>query len=60
MGWGHLRDFAHDQELPVADEIVSLGKIVVLEVNEEDIQKLPEEHEQELTTAELMYTHREQ
>jgi TnpA family transposase len=36
------------------------GKTLGLEVNEADIQELVEEHEQELTTDELMDLHREQ
>ncbi|XP_039632281.1 tigger transposable element-derived protein 1-like [Polypterus senegalus] len=52
--------FAHEQEPPVVNEIVSLGKTMGLEVNEDDIQELVEEHDQELTTDELMDLHREQ
>lgn len=51
---------AHLEEPPVVDDIVSLGKTLGLEVNEADIQELVEEHEQELTTDELMDLHREQ
>ncbi|XP_005008025.1 tigger transposable element-derived protein 1-like [Cavia porcellus] len=58
---GHdLEGLAHEQELPVIDEIVSLGKTMGLEVNEDDIQELIEEHGKELTTEELMDLHREQ
>ncbi|XP_030179530.1 tigger transposable element-derived protein 1-like [Lynx canadensis] len=58
---GHdLEGLAHEQEAPVVDEIVSLGKTMGLEVNEDDIQELVEEHGQELTTDELMDLHREQ
>lgn len=39
---------------------MSLGKIIGLEVNEDDIQELVEEHGQELTTKELMDLHHEQ
>jgi len=55
-----VEGFAHEQELPVVDEIVSLGKIMGLEVNEDNIQVLVEEHVQELNTDELMDLHREQ
>ncbi|XP_075913253.1 uncharacterized protein LOC116957625 isoform X2 [Petromyzon marinus] len=55
-----VEGFAHEQEPPVVDEIVSLGKTMGLEVNEDDIQELVEEHGQELTTDELMDLHREQ
>ena len=51
---------AHLEEPPVVDDIVSLRKTLGLEVNEADIQELVEEHEQELTTDELMDLHREQ
>jgi hypothetical protein len=47
---------AHLEEPPVVDDIVSLRKTLGLEMNETDIQKLGEEHEQELTTD----LHREQ
>ncbi|XP_023665526.1 histone-lysine N-methyltransferase EHMT2 isoform X7 [Paramormyrops kingsleyae] len=58
---GHgFEGFAHEQEPPVVNEIVSLGKTLGLEVNEEDIQELVEEHGQELTTDELMDLRREQ
>lgn len=55
-----IEGFTHEQEPPVVDEIVSLGRIMGLEVNEDDIQELVEEHGQELTTDELMDLHREQ
>ncbi|KAM6168259.1 tigger transposable element-derived protein 1-like [Erethizon dorsatum] len=59
--FGHdLEGLAHEQEPPVVDEIVSLGKTMGLEVNEDDIQELVEERGQELTTEELMDLHREQ
>uniref|UniRef100_A0A8C5PXM0 HTH CENPB-type domain-containing protein n=1 Tax=Leptobrachium leishanense TaxID=445787 RepID=A0A8C5PXM0_9ANUR len=58
---GHdFEGFAQDWEPPVVDDIVSLGKIMGLEVNEDDIQELVEEHGQELTTDDLMALHREQ
>lgn len=68
--WGKLwpdcvlgRDFegiAGENEPPIVDEIVSLGKTMGLEVNDADIQELVEEHSQELTINELMDLHREQ
>ncbi|XP_018410276.1 PREDICTED: tigger transposable element-derived protein 1-like [Nanorana parkeri] len=59
--FGHgLEGPAYEQESPVVDEIVSLGKTMGLEVNEDDIQELVEEHGQELTTDELMHLHCEQ
>ncbi|XP_071977828.1 methionine aminopeptidase 1D, mitochondrial isoform X1 [Engystomops pustulosus] len=45
---------------PIVDEIVFLGKAMGLEVNEDDIEELVEEHGQELTTEELMDLHCEQ
>ncbi|GBM08269.1 Tigger transposable element-derived protein 1 [Araneus ventricosus] len=43
---------------PVVYEIVSLAKIVGLEVDSNDIEQLVEEHNQELTTEELLELHR--
>ncbi|XP_068087415.1 tyrosine-protein kinase Fyn isoform X1 [Hyperolius riggenbachi] len=55
---GHdLEGLVHEQELLLVDEIVSLGKIMGLEVNKDDIQELLEEHSHELTTNELMDLH---
>ncbi|UYV84264.1 hypothetical protein LAZ67_X001696 [Cordylochernes scorpioides] len=48
------------QEPPIIDAIVSLGKTLGLEVNEPIIQELVEEEDQELTTNELIDLHREQ
>ncbi|KAM4048885.1 tigger transposable element-derived protein 1-like [Anomaloglossus baeobatrachus] len=45
---------------PIVDEILSLGKTMGLEVSEADIEELVEEHDQELTTNELMDLHLEQ
>ncbi|PNF21866.1 hypothetical protein B7P43_G05279 [Cryptotermes secundus] len=42
---------------PVVNEIVSLAKIMGLEVNNNDIDELVEEHSQELSTEELMELH---
>ncbi|VFV42898.1 Hypothetical predicted protein, partial [Lynx pardinus] len=53
-----LEGLAYEQEPPVVNEIVSLGKTMGLEVT--DIQELVEKHGQELTTDELMNLHREQ
>jgi hypothetical protein len=55
-----VEGFAHEREPSVVDEIVSLGKTMGLEVNEDDIQELVEEHDQELTTDELMDLHHKQ
>ncbi|VFV43260.1 Hypothetical predicted protein, partial [Lynx pardinus] len=49
VSWNDLEGLAHQQELPVIDESVSLGKTTGLEVNGDDIQELVEEHGQELT-----------
>ncbi|XP_010614848.1 tigger transposable element-derived protein 1-like [Fukomys damarensis] len=57
---GHDLGLADDPESAVVEEIVSLGKTMGLELNEDDIQELLEEHGQELTTEELMDLHREQ
>ncbi|VFV20511.1 Hypothetical predicted protein [Lynx pardinus] len=50
----------HEQQPPVVDETVSLGKTRGLEVNKDDIQELVKEHGQEPTTDELMGLHYEQ
>lgn len=42
---------------PVANEIVSLIKLMGLEVDNNDIDEFVEEHSQELTTEELMELH---
>ncbi|XP_066231909.1 zinc finger MYM-type protein 6 isoform X4 [Saccopteryx leptura] len=48
------RDFeGFEPEVSVVEEIVSLGKSMGLEVNEEDIDDLIEKHSEELTTEEL-------
>ncbi|XP_068121604.1 tigger transposable element-derived protein 1-like [Hyperolius riggenbachi] len=52
---GH--DLVYEPEPPVVDEIVSLGKTMGLEVNEDDIEELVEENSHELTTDELMDLH---
>ena len=52
-----LEGLAHEHELPVVNEIVSLWKTVGLEVNEDNIQELAEEHGQELNTEQLMDLH---
>ena len=55
-----LEGLVHEQQPPVVDETVSLGKTRGLEVNKDDIQELVEEHGQEPTTDELMGLHHEQ
>ncbi|VFV45836.1 Hypothetical predicted protein, partial [Lynx pardinus] len=58
---GHdLEGPAPEQEPPVADDIVSLGRTMGLEVNEDNIQDLAEEIGRELTTNELMDLNRKQ
>ncbi|PNF38060.1 hypothetical protein B7P43_G00349 [Cryptotermes secundus] len=42
---------------PVVNEIVSLAQIIGLEVDNNDIDELVEEHSQQLTTEELMELH---
>lgn len=44
----------------IVEDIVSMGKSMGLEVNNEDIEELVEEHNQDLTTEELQELHREQ
>ena len=49
------RDFeGFEPEVPVEEEIVSLGKSMGLEVDEADVNDLVEKHSEELTTEELM------
>ncbi|KAJ4447593.1 hypothetical protein ANN_09600 [Periplaneta americana] len=50
----------HSEESAVVEETVTLGTTLELEVNADDIQKLVEEHNQELTTDEMMNLHCEQ
>ncbi|XP_064116538.1 tigger transposable element-derived protein 1-like [Macrobrachium nipponense] len=51
------RDFEgfeiEEEEEPVEEEIVSIGKTIGLEVDERDIEELVEQHSKELTTDEL-------
>ena len=42
-----------EPEVPVEEEIVSLGKSMGLVMDERDVNALVEEHSQELTTEEL-------
>ncbi|KAL0269199.1 UNVERIFIED_CONTAM: hypothetical protein PYX00_007011 [Menopon gallinae] len=49
-----------EQDLPVIQDILSLGKNMGLEVNEEDVQELVKEHRHEPTLEELMDLHLEQ
>ncbi|KAM9457481.1 tigger transposable element-derived protein 1-like [Clarias gariepinus] len=56
----HETECSDNEQKPVVEienEIVSLGKKMGLEVNEDDIQELLEEHGHELTTDELMDLH---
>ncbi|KAJ7317101.1 hypothetical protein JRQ81_003263 [Phrynocephalus forsythii] len=55
-----LEGLAHDQEPVVVNDIVSLGETMGLEVDEDDVQELVEEHGQELTTDELIDLYHEQ
>ncbi|KAK3568773.1 hypothetical protein QTP86_017433, partial [Hemibagrus guttatus] len=56
------RDFQGFGEEPetVVDDIVSMGKTMGLEVNDDDIEELVEEHWQELTTEEVQELQKEQ
>ncbi|XP_051783790.1 tigger transposable element-derived protein 1-like [Erpetoichthys calabaricus] len=47
-------------DLPVVDEIVSMGKSMGLEVDNEDIEELVLDHKEELTTEELTELQQEQ
>jgi hypothetical protein len=42
----------------IVNEIVSLAEMMGLEVDNNDVEKLVEEHNQELTTEELTELHR--
>ncbi|KAJ7303174.1 hypothetical protein JRQ81_012107 [Phrynocephalus forsythii] len=55
-----LEGLPHEQEPALVHEIVSLGKTLGMEVNEEDVQELIEEHGQEVTADELMDLHRKE
>ncbi|GCC24533.1 hypothetical protein chiPu_0002934 [Chiloscyllium punctatum] len=54
------RDFEGFEEPPVVPVIVSLGKSMRLEVSEEDVEGLVEDHKNELTTEELQHLHKMQ
>ncbi|KAG7165919.1 Tigger transposable element-derived protein 1-like 191 [Homarus americanus] len=57
------RDFEGFEELEeeaVVHEIVSLGNSMGLEVDDDDVEKLVEEHSKELSTEELLELHKEQ
>ncbi|GCC30802.1 hypothetical protein chiPu_0009256 [Chiloscyllium punctatum] len=54
------RDFEDFEEPPVVPVIVSLGKSMGLEVSEEDVEELVEDHKNELTTEELQDLHKTQ
>ena len=58
-----LRDFEGFEKAPaetVVDEIVSLGKGLGLEVNSDDVEKLMDDHKEELTTEDLLQLKEEQ
>ena len=58
---GHdLEGLVHEQVPPVVHEIVYLGKTMGLEVSEDNILELVEEHGQKLTTNKLTDLHHEQ
>ncbi|KAG7157424.1 kinesin-like protein KIFC1-like 1, partial [Homarus americanus] len=57
------RDFEGFEELEeeaVVHEIVSLGNSMGLEVDDDDVEELVEEHSKELSTEELLKLHKEQ
>ncbi|KAG7178104.1 DnaJ subfamily C member 17-like [Homarus americanus] len=57
------RDFEGFEELEeeaVVHEIVSLGNSMGLEVDDDDVEELVEEHSKELSTEELLELHKEQ
>ncbi|XP_060679989.1 tigger transposable element-derived protein 1-like [Hemiscyllium ocellatum] len=54
------RDFEGFEEPPVVPVIASLGKSMGLEVSEEDVEELVEDHKNELTTEELQHLHKTQ
>ena len=57
------RDFEGFQQLegePVAQEIVCLGSTMCLEMNEEDVEELVEDHRKELSFEELVEFHNEE
>ena len=54
------RDFEGFEEPPVVPVIVSVGKSMGLEVSEEDVEELVEDHKHELTTEELKHLHKMQ
>ena len=52
-----LRDFEGFEKAPaetVVDEIVLLSKCLGLEVDSDDVDKLVEDHKEELTTEDLL------
>ena len=54
------RDFKGFEELPVVPDIVSLGKSMGLEVSEEDVNELVDDHMTELTMEELQHLNQQQ
>ncbi|KAG7174220.1 putative Tigger transposable element-derived protein 1-like 279 [Homarus americanus] len=58
-----MKDFEGFEELEeeaVVHEIVSLGNSMGLEVDDDDVEELVEEHSKELSTEELLELHKEQ
>ncbi|KAF2361995.1 DDE superfamily endonuclease domain [Trinorchestia longiramus] len=51
---GDFEGFQEDTSVTVVKEILAMGKNLGLEVNKKDVEKLVEEHRQELTTEELI------
>ena len=54
------RNFEGFEPESVVDDIVSLGKSMGLEVNNEDVEELANDHKNELTTEELQDFHKDQ
>ncbi|XP_044308814.1 tigger transposable element-derived protein 1-like [Varanus komodoensis] len=54
------RDCEDFEPAPVVNEIVALGKAMGLEVSEEDVEELVEDHKAELTIEELQHLHDQQ
>ncbi|XP_023238521.1 tigger transposable element-derived protein 1-like isoform X3 [Centruroides sculpturatus] len=54
------RDFEGFEPASVVNEIVSLGKCMGLEMNDEDVEELVDDHKIELTIEELQHLHNQQ
>ena len=54
------RDFEGFEELCIVPDIVSLGNSMCLEVSEEDVNELVDDHRTELTTEELHHLYQRQ